>query len=316
MDMTYTVHHNMHDCMEAFQLDVTPQYLLFVNPVSVPVIWGKLLIWDPKEEEWINHQNENNNARPLQPKVIKHPKTRKQNVEHADRVNLEWNCLPSSDNKFTSKIGIMSHHNKPSSLGDEHNHSHSLLEFPNYKYIIYIYIYSKPFKSQPLNLQKCSGHFFLMIPRPGISGFPLSNHGGCSLIQFLLTIILDGGGSGSCLGFKFCKRWNGNKKMTRKNLQKSPPRKCVHQGNRSLPPQLKSFSKESIPRKKKKNIFFRMKWWWDVQQANGFQPHQLPSHQSHRMLALPGSFLSINYGHDHKNHEDFKDHHDNCEWHV
>lgn len=141
MDMTYTVHHNMHDCMEAFQLDVTPQYLLFVNPVSVPVIWGKLLIWDPKEEEWINHQNENNNARPLQPKVIKHPKTRKQNVEHADRVNLEWNCLPSSDNKFTSKIGIMSHHNKPSSLGDEHNHSHSLLEFPNYKYIIYIYIH-------------------------------------------------------------------------------------------------------------------------------------------------------------------------------
>ena len=128
MDMTYTVHHNMHDCMEAFQLDVTPQYLLFVNPVSVPVICGKLLIWDPKEdEEWINHQNANKKARPLQPKVIKHTKTRKQNVEHAFGVNLEWNCLPSSDNKFSSKCCIMIHHNKPSSLVECHNHSHSLL---------------------------------------------------------------------------------------------------------------------------------------------------------------------------------------------
>lgn len=68
----------------------------------------------------------------------------------------------------------------------------------------------------------------------------------------------------------------------------------------------------------KKTSFSGWNSWWDVQQADGFQPHQLPSHQSHRMLALPGSVLSINYGHDHKNHEDFKqvDHHDNCEWHV
>lgn len=173
MDMTYTVHHNMHDCMEAFQLDVTPQYLLFVNPVSVPVIWGKLLIWDPKEEEWINHQNENNNARPLQPKVIKHPKTRKQNVEHADRVNLEWNCLPSSDNKFTSKIGIMSHHNKPSSLGDEHNHSHSLLEFPNYKYIIYIYTYIRNHSKANLSIYRnVQGIFSWWFQDLGFLAFP------------------------------------------------------------------------------------------------------------------------------------------------
>ena len=53
-------------------------------------------------------------------------------------------------------------------------------------------------------------------------------------------------------GFWCCTHWNGNKKMATQHLQKSAPRRCVHQGNGSLPPQLKSFSKESITRKKKK----------------------------------------------------------------